>query len=305
MSHPIGNVEMLRHVKAFDPPPAGFNPLTATNAQLHRHGFPHRPDPIKEPRLSALWHRALARPRKIIKAELRVGQPRRPLRLTESTFDLSGRWAGAQVNTSALGFDPRIEPANSVYGQWRVPVVVPPDNTGSYAVGFWVGLGGDQANNRQSVVQAGTQAVAQNGNVSYSAWTQWFPGQLNTIIVINFEVSPGDQVEFLVVTPQLDHGVVSMSNITTGFATTVGISVPGMTNDGTSAEWIVEGNGNLLADFFSVIFGQCIAGTKAHDFKLASAFADTILSADGSTTLAGAGIISPQAVGVIWESAGP
>ena len=54
-----------------------------------------------------------------------------------------------------------------------------------------------------------------------------------------------------------------------------------------------------------MIFGQCIAGTKAHDFNLASAVADTILSADGSTTLAGAGIISPQAVGVIWESAGP
>ena len=123
-----------------------------------------------------------------------------------------------------------------MYGQWRVPTVVPPPTPApqTLAVGFWVGLGGDQNNNSNEVVQAGTQAVVQGNTVSYSAWTQWFPAE-NAVIVQNFPVAPGDHVEFLVTTPQLNRSFISMRNFASGFATSVEIDL-GVTNDGTSAE---------------------------------------------------------------------
>jgi len=39
-------------VKLFTPPPADFNPLTASDRELLVHGFPNRPDARTEPKLA-------------------------------------------------------------------------------------------------------------------------------------------------------------------------------------------------------------------------------------------------------------
>jgi hypothetical protein len=171
--------------------------------------------------------------------------------------------------------------------------------------GFWVGLGGDR--NSQPVVQAGTQAVlGQDNEVSYSALSQRYPCQCKAIKVPNFEVRPGQRVEFLVTRPHPDRAFISMRNLSTGFATSVGITpTSGTTNDGTSAKWIVEGPGSLLEDFFAALFVQCIRGTKNHDFDLSTAFPREIVSSDGSTVLASGSIIRPNHVVVVWQGSGP
>ncbi len=312
MSYNRSDAEVLGRYVTYEPPPSGFEPLTAPDQLLVRYGFPHRPDPNKEPRLSTLWEETLSRPIKIIRAELAVdrSRPQRvPLRPKQGAFDIKGGWAGAQVNTASLGFSPA-EPANTVYGQWIVPTVTLPPNTPQQTliVGFWVGLGGDQANNSTQLVQAGTQAIVQGNNVTYSAFTEWWTQQYQDppVTVPNFPVAPGDRMGFLVCTPQPDHAFASMLNYTTGVATTVAIKGrTGITNDGTSAEWIVEGDPPLLADFFAALFAQCLGGTKNHDFDLTHAIRDEILSSNGVTILAATGIILPNAVGVVWEGGGP
>ena len=75
--------------RTFDPPPEGFDPHTASDASLLRHGLPRRPDPATRPRLARLWGEALSRRTTFVKAELgeafarkhRTAQPPRISRL--------------------------------------------------------------------------------------------------------------------------------------------------------------------------------------------------------------------------------
>jgi len=308
MTNEQSDAEVLSHVVSCEPPPSGFDPLTASDHLLHKHGFPHRPDPNKEPRLSKLWHDSLSQPFKMIKAELAVDHMRPPrdrLRQRTDTFGVNRGWAGGEVNRSALGF-PATELVNTVYAQWLVPTVfAPANNQQTLVVGFWVGIGGDANNGSNEVVQAGVEGVVQGQSVSYYAWTQWWPYQPNAITVQNFSVSPGQRVEFVVTTPQLNRGFVSMRNFNTGFATNVHITPTGAASDGSSAEWIIEGDPPLLAQFSPVLFVQCQGGTKSHDSDLTDAHTLTITSSNGFTTLANAKIPSKSAVEVFWDGLGP
>jgi hypothetical protein len=72
MNHEASDEEMLSHMITFEPPPPGY-PLTASHHLLRKYGYPHRPDPDKEPRLSKLCQETFSRPHQIIRAELQVG----------------------------------------------------------------------------------------------------------------------------------------------------------------------------------------------------------------------------------------
>ena len=308
MSHP-SDAEVLSHITTYEPPPSGFDPLSASHQLLRKHGFPHRPDPDKEPRLSKLWRDSLSRPLQMIKAELEVDHSRARdsrLRSKQASFGLGGQWAGAQVNTSSLGFAPT-ELANIVYGEWNVPTVkYPKDDPSGFAVGFWVGLDGDFENDSSQVIQAGTEAISDGSSVIYRAWTQWPPYQPNAVVIKSFPVAPGDRVGVLVTMPKPDHSFISIANYTNGYATSLGITISGAVNDGTSAEWVIEGNGPLLADFSSVLFAQCMGGTKDHDFDLTDAFTRQIYAPDGVTALASGYIIASSTVESVWDrSSGP
>src|ERR1700682_941451 len=193
MSKKRSDTEVLNHFVTYEPPPRGFDPLTARAILLRKHGFPRRPRPEKERRLHELWQRAFSRPMKFIKAELAVARRDRPR--PTGPCDLRGKWAGAVVNPASL-FPPEPGAANFVYGQWILPSVVPPSNPPQgLPVGFWVGLGGVGAENSFNVVQAGTQAVVDRNHINYSAFTEWTPDF--AVTVNNFPVDAGDHVEFL------------------------------------------------------------------------------------------------------------
>ena len=50
-----------REVRLCPPPAADFDPFTATEKDLKRHGLPLRPDPQIQPRMAALWERKARR----------------------------------------------------------------------------------------------------------------------------------------------------------------------------------------------------------------------------------------------------
>src|SRR5215470_11056881 len=51
--------EIRDRVRTYDPPPAGFDPLTATNSRLAWYGLPTRPDSRTEPEFFQFWRRML------------------------------------------------------------------------------------------------------------------------------------------------------------------------------------------------------------------------------------------------------
>ena len=48
-------------VRLCPPPPKDFDPFTATEEDLKRHGLPLRPDPQTQPGMAALWERKARR----------------------------------------------------------------------------------------------------------------------------------------------------------------------------------------------------------------------------------------------------
>ena len=299
----------LDHFRAFELPPAGFNPHTASENLLLRHGFPRRPDPKREPQLSRLWQRAFRLGTKMLQAELAhdpIMSRRNPLRRPAPEFAPQG-WGGAVVLDSSLGYSPA-EPINTVYGQWTQPYVYPLANppVGPQTVGFWVGI--DGFNNGQ-VLQAGTAVTVNGSTVTHWAWTEWYPN--SAVQIVNFPVAPGDTITCLVCAPQSDHGFVSMMNERTQQAVSVGVTPPpGVTSVGASAEWIVEGISQDLIPFDmfplpavldAIVFGGAVAGTKSHSFNMQPKGFTTNIVGTGGKALTQTIIASPTASIVFWE----
>jgi len=229
----ITHTDVLTLMHSYDTPPEGFDPHSAPHDLLRRHGLPRRPDPEAEPELARLFKRAFIRPADYVKAELAIDpvmSDRDPLGGQDPDFGPSG-WGGVAVVTSSLGYSPP-EPANTVFGQWVVPEIIPFDPAPAQAitVGFWVGL--DGFTNGQ-VLQAGIAATLTPdfwfpgpANVDWWAWTEWYTTQYRdpAVQVTNFPVATCNTVSFLVCAPQPDHGFVAMQNLTTRQVTSVGIT---------------------------------------------------------------------------------
>ena len=48
-------------IRLFPPVPKGFDPLKASEKELHHYGLPLRPNAFREPSLTALWDRFIVR----------------------------------------------------------------------------------------------------------------------------------------------------------------------------------------------------------------------------------------------------
>ncbi len=309
----LNDAEYLRRVKTFPPVPAGFDPRVAGDDELVTRGFPRRPDPKTEPKLNALWERAFSRkwtwvtPPKLEIDErltaLHRARPRRP----RGVFSPGG-WGGAIGFPPAYGFN---EKAVMVYAEWNVPQMQPdtthPGQNGT--VGFWVGLDG-AASGENDVLQAGTQATVEGTNISYSAWYEWYPGPVVTLIppqAPSFPINPNDDVTFLVCAPSPGQGFASLMNKTTGLATSVPIPPPSnVTEGGGQAEWIVEaeeGVAAFLPNFGAVAFKNCTASTQSgRIMDLSKIFVTNIAGSNQNDTQTF--IDQPSTVLVCWLASG-
>ena len=58
------NQTIVEGVTTYPEPPARFNPLTASDKELERYGFPPRPDAKKAPEAYRQWQKLVLVPRK-------------------------------------------------------------------------------------------------------------------------------------------------------------------------------------------------------------------------------------------------
>ncbi|HBQ95236.1 MAG TPA: hypothetical protein DD856_09490, partial [Sulfobacillus sp.] len=242
----------IRSVKVAPKPPAGFNPVTASNKALEHYGFPTRPTHLA--RLKA-WTAAVfhakheVAPNPILGRQY-IGRPR------SQTFGLSGTSYGEWAGYTDIGSDGGNIKHDNTYANWDVSSI-PGDS--SYAnsewetdptVGFWTGIGGATSNS-DSIIHAGTADIATT-IPQYRCWTEDYP---DDPVYEGPVINPEDEV-FVEVTYNGD-GTTSyfLENTSTGNYSSFTNSTPYY--DDTSADFVAEVKGAYLPDFYSTEFTNC------------------------------------------------
>jgi hypothetical protein len=250
--HTVGKCK----VRTFEHPPKGFDPFTATAAQLLHHGFPRRPDPITEAQASLHWVRAMGKYRNVNVKHVVPEFEQQPTRIhgpNKRVKDApqgrvnatSSNWSG-----SVLFIDPTKDPFAWIVGQWTVPNAYSP-NPGdgkTYYSSAWIGIDGDDGS--PDVLQAGTATdVTGVGPADCYAWWEWFPDY--SVAITNFRVAAGDMVSLLICSTGPTSASFSFGNLTSLQYTSFAITAPpGTQLVGNCAEAVLErpGVGGALAN---------------------------------------------------------
>jgi Peptidase A4 family len=276
---------------AVPPPPAGFDLVKATSAQLRKHGFPFsRPAARAHPAAVAAWKRATSRKWRVedwIIPELEpVPGKTHHLRDRPNDNGVSPFWSGAVVTGPNGNF-------NGVLAFWNVPTISQPTEAqgerGGWDSSSWAGIDGWTSND---LLQAGVQQTipGPGAKPQYTAWYQWWiaPPPHNPGLGLvdsngypvswlakypyiyqtnykNFPVAPGNQVMTAIVYRENAAGTVQFSNITTGQTSILNLKPPPTVQfAANNAEWIMElPNGGWpntsLPKFSQIQFGDAFA----------------------------------------------
>jgi Peptidase A4 family len=156
-------------LRLLPPPPADFDPFTATALDIRRHGLPVRPDPHSQPGLAALWERQAKRYRGFAHLEPDVA-------------------AGHATAAPGIGPDPfdscgyslfsRNGPFTALFVTWTVPdLTFTPGSAGPNQFHTFVGLGFLDVHVEMTVDSA--------QHVTAHLWAEG-------VGTVNLPVSPGD-----------------------------------------------------------------------------------------------------------------
>ncbi|HEX2988104.1 MAG TPA: G1 family glutamic endopeptidase [Chloroflexota bacterium] len=158
----------------------------------------------------------------------------------------SSNWAGYAATGGTF---------TAVSGNWTVPNVSAGSGSTMSADATWVGIGGV---NTTDLIQAGTQAIVQGGQVEYSAWWETLP---QTPVTVPLDVNPGDNINVSITQQSSGTWLVVIHNLTTAqsFQKTVTYR-----SSLSSAEWVEEAptaaRGTLPLDAFGTVnFTQGVA----------------------------------------------
>jgi len=160
-------------------------------------------------------------------------------------------WAGYPVTGSDFTY---------VQGSWIVAAVdcTKTPNTDSSE---WVGIDGWSSN---TVEQTGTDADCLGKTPFYYVWYEFFP--LNTVVISDVSIAPGDSFSAWVTYDGNNEYTVAITNNTTGESFSKEVEFSGADGSGVpprnSAEWIMEMDGNELADFGVDDFGKFYTGVS-------------------------------------------
>jgi Peptidase A4 family len=296
------------HVTTFRAPPAGFDPMTASQTDLQRHGFPPRPE---EPHHLARYQRVFAHLKNkfhYVEPTLRVNAekahgPRR--RQAEAGTETSTNWSGGVV------FAPSGDSFRWVEGDWVVPNVDAPTENQWYYCASWIGIDGDGSGD---VCQAGVECEVFRSGASISRniypWWEWYP--LPEVQITNLAVNPGDMLTMLLCTSGVDATTASVfvTNRTTGASTSLSFDAPSGTKlVGNSAEWIVEaptvgGAQSAMADYGEVFFSVCEAFTT-NGGTIGGGTGDNMNMTAGGSTVSDGNLITPTVVQCLYAGALP
>jgi len=148
----------IEGVHTYPAPPAGFNPLTATDEELATHGFPPRPNKQADPSHYDIWARAMMAARIRPTGDLRpipssgrqgmgLGQAAAPLvaqTVTGPTQLTSTQFSGVASTNKLTKWNTKISFAD-VFGTFTLPTVQSPfglDCVGDYDLQTWIGIDG-------------------------------------------------------------------------------------------------------------------------------------------------------------------
>ena len=253
----------------FEPPPPGFDPISAASRELLTYGYPARPDAATHPAQRAQWERRVARSYTRIEPEFvrNVGKVHGPVRRQATTASSPTSTSGNAISTNWSGsvvFASAGTTCSWIAGEWTVPDPCDPlGGESSYYSAAWVGLDGDGSND---VLQAGTESSLIDGSRSIYAWWEWYPD--HEIAVSNLPVAAGDLIFCLICADSTTTASIYLTNDTTGQQVAFNVTAPdGARLEGNCAEWIVEapsvgGNATTLPDYGVVYFDDALAGER-------------------------------------------
>ncbi|HMA74041.1 MAG TPA: G1 family glutamic endopeptidase [Xanthobacteraceae bacterium] len=264
--------EIQQRVRTFEPPPADFDPLTATNSQLAQYGLPARPNPRTEPEFFQFWGLMLGSPLHVEIPEfpekvpgtddppedfllhqlyqLGAGQ-RRDIRTRHS--ENSRNWSGAYITPH------RPNRFVHIAGGWQVPepslpAVVPEDVQDEYRSSTWIGIGGQRAYPGSSLPQIGTSQFLTIGSSEPTIgvfWEWWVKGSVHPyppVPILNFtksakrKIKADDEILASLTVQDGWNVLFHIKNQTTGLFVTFLVSPPSdpIVALGSTAEWIME-----------------------------------------------------------------
>jgi hypothetical protein len=285
-------------------PPANFDPLSASDAQLAQFGFPPRPDAAAAPDRYAVWKKLVTAPQRRVAPALehttihngrarrvapRGGAPglarnARSGIANDAASVTTMNWSGYAVVDGANPF----QSGTTVYGEWVVPVAQQAAGscTGAWSYSSaWVGIDGFTSSD---VLQAGIEVDALCSNNStmafYSAWYEWYP-DVETRIT-NLPIAPGNIIGVEVWNTSPTQGNAYIVNYTTQQSVSLAFNAPAGTSlVGDSVEWIVERpevNGSFadLTHYVAEPFNFCHAAAGAGTYTPGSSPSGTAFSID-------------------------
>ncbi len=141
---------------------------------------------------------------------------------SQITSNTSTNWAGYVASGSTY---------TGVGSSWTIPTPTQSTSTPTTADATWVGIGGQTS---QDLIQAGTQAIVENGTVTYQAWYELLP-QSQQVIPLN--VHDGDSVTVSLQETSSNNWQISFVDHTTGQQYQTSVTYE---STHSSAEWIEE-----------------------------------------------------------------
>jgi hypothetical protein len=117
----------------------------------------------------------------------------------------------------------------AVSGTWTVPTISPGGTPGADAT--WVGIGGVSATD---LIQAGTDATVQGGQVAYTAWVETLPQASRTVPLT---VSAGDSIGVSIAQQADGTWQIAIRDATTGQSYQTSVAYQ---SSHSSAEWVEE-----------------------------------------------------------------
>jgi hypothetical protein len=273
-----------------DAPPAGFDPIVASDQELAYHGFPPRPDQAGQPKAYATWVRAMKASKVRVAPNLeqtsifhgpvkpgKVANPTavesNPLLSTQaSNTSYSYNWSGYVDFSGATSYG-----SSSFYylvNDYVVPVAEQAFGacTGGWDWGSaWNGIDGWGS---PDVLQAGIEFDAYcSGSTRasyYSAWYEWYP--YGEVRIAGLPIAPGDDLFVEVWHTSSTQGYAYLVNHNNNQAVQVGFTAyPGYPLVGNSAEWVVErpsvgGSLTTLTNYIMDPFWDAYAYTEVYAF---------------------------------------
>jgi hypothetical protein len=290
-------------VTAYPAPPPGFDPLTATTAQLQEYGFPLPPSgtSLLQAWTTAMMAAVLYVPPVTTPSATLHKMPGLKSGDTDHTVEYANNWAGHIIPQSDYANESFTESSST----WTQPGVPGNSSYSNYQsapdASFWNGLGA------LNLIQAGADSISTK-TPTYKFWVEDYPQ--GTDWESNPAIAAGNIAYVSVEYEGSNKSDIFLENETSGNYTTISLATPDVGN--TAANFINERLGNYyLPNYGSTNLLYCAAIVGGANISLNSAYNNIIyMTSDGSssgTPLASPGSVnnSTGSFSVTWKGAGP